>query len=313
MVSVGPSVSSSVPRRSRRCCCRARATYSPPTPKVIQRVRSGRTRGPRRVTPRPQRRQGRRSTCRALGHRRVLLETRERSARVDDEAADRPGVGCAAASAARPSRSSDRAAADRALRKSSRVLLLSAGAARMSRAACDAFVDRRDAAVELPFVDLRRITPIRGPGRHAERRAGGGPGAAARARRAARRAARARSRNQPDARSSRSRRCGPGSPTAATRASSSRSTFCASRRNAPSPTGVADLEKASGFRWWATMPSTWPRTSKPSERVHVEPIEQPRGRRHARLLVIHRADPPVDERGRRRLAEIVAERRRASP
>ena len=44
-----------------------------------------------------------------------------------------------------------------------------------------------------------------------------------------------------------------------------------------------------------------------AERMHVEPIEQPRGRRDARLFVIHRSDPPVDERGRRRLAEIVAD------
>ena len=50
------------------------------------------------------------------------------------------------------------------------------------------------------------------------------------------------------------------------------------------------------------------RTSKPSMRVDVQPIEQRRRRRDARLLVIERADAAVDERRRRRLAEVVADR-----
>ena len=108
----------------------------------------------------------------------------------------------------------------------------------------------------------------------------------------------------------------PGPPQAiglATRASSSRSTFCASRRNAPSPTGVADLKNASGFRCCATMPMTWRAHVVAVDGLDVQPIEQRVRRRHPGLLVIDRSDPPVDERGRRRLAEVVADARRASP
>ncbi len=50
----------------------------------------------------------------------------------------------------------------------------------------------------------------------------------------------------------------------AKRASSSRSTFCESRRKAPSPTGDEDLCHMPGARWYATRPTTWWRTSKPS-------------------------------------------------
>src|SRR3954468_5893875 len=44
------------------------------------------------------------------------------------------------------------------------------------------------------------------------------------------------------------------------------------------------------------------------DRVDVEAVEKRRRRRHAEFLVVHRADPTVDERRRRRLAEIVRER-----
>ena len=43
-------------------------------------------------------------------------------------------------------------------------------------------------------------------------------------------------------------------------------------------------------------------------RVHVQPIEQRERRRDALGLVVRRADAPVDERRRRRLAEVVAHR-----
>ena len=56
----------------------------------------------------------------------------------------------------------------------------------------------------------------------------------------------------------------------ATRTSSSRSTFSASRRNAPSLTGVADLEKACGFRWCATMPVTCARDIVTADRLNVQ-------------------------------------------
>jgi hypothetical protein len=44
-----------------------------------------------------------------------------------------------------------------------------------------------------------------------------------------------------------------------------------------------------------------------ADRVDVEPIEEPECRLDAGLLVIGRADAPVDERGRRWLAEVVAD------
>jgi len=47
----------------------------------------------------------------------------------------------------------------------------------------------------------------------------------------------------------------------ATRASSSRSTLCASRRNAPSPTSSRTLYQEPGFRCCAVMPATCARTS----------------------------------------------------
>ena len=94
----------------------------------------------------------------------------------------------------------------------------------------------------------------------------------------------------------------------ATRASSSRSTFCASRRNAPSPTGVADLKNGQRLQVVRDDAEHLAADVVAADRVDVEPIEQPRRRRDARLLVIDRSDPAVDERGRRRLAEIVADR-----
>ena len=50
----------------------------------------------------------------------------------------------------------------------------------------------------------------------------------------------------------------------ARRASSSRSTFCASRRNAPSPTGDATCATCPASGGAPTRPTTWWRTSKPS-------------------------------------------------
>ena len=44
------------------------------------------------------------------------------------------------------------------------------------------------------------------------------------------------------------------------------------------------------------------------ERVDIQPIEKRGGRRDSLLLVIDRADPPIEEGGRRRLAEVVADR-----
>ena len=93
----------------------------------------------------------------------------------------------------------------------------------------------------------------------------------------------------------------------ASRASSSRSTFCASRRNAPSPTGVGACRNMPGFRWCATMPEHLRAHVVAVDRVDVQPIEHGRRRRDARLLVIERSDAAVDERRRRRLAEVVAD------
>ena len=88
---------------------------------------------------------------------------------------------------------------------------------------------------------------MRGPGVHAEREKVAAPDE--RARRLVFDAERARALEKPaDPAAVEVRRLARGSPIRATRASSSRSTFCASRRNAPSPTGVADLKNASGLR-----------------------------------------------------------------
>ena len=56
------------------------------------------------------------------------------------------------------------------------------------------------------------------------------------------------------------------------------------------------------------MPSTWRADVVAVERVDVQPIEKRGCGRDALLLVIDRADPAVDERRRRRLAEVVADR-----
>ena len=56
------------------------------------------------------------------------------------------------------------------------------------------------------------------------------------------------------------------------------------------------------------MPSTCAADVEAVDRVDVQPIHQRAGRRDSRLFVIHRSDAAVDDRGRRRLAQIVADR-----
>ena len=60
-----------------------------------------------------------------------------------------------------------------------------------------------------------------------------------------------------------------------------------------------------GFRWCATSPSTCPRTSLPSIEWMLRRSRNADGGRDPFFFVIHRADAAVEERRRRRLAEIV--------
>ena len=96
----------------------------------------------------------------------------------------------------------------------------------------------------------------------------------------------------------------------ATRASSSRSTFCASRRNAPSPT-LRRLVEHARLQMLGDQPDHLLADGEAIDRVDVQPIEQPQRRLDTRLLVVQRPDAAVDHRGRRGLAQVVARARRA--
>ena len=177
-----------------------------------------------------------------------------------------------------------------------------------SRRSCarDRLVQRRHRAVELLLV--HRLQDLAHRAGRARRPARADAGRARMARAADVDAERrARSRNQSIAVQLKSPGSRPRQSDLASRASSSRSTFCASRRNAPSPTSSRTLNHMPGFRCCATMPSTCAPHVVAVDRMDVEPIEKRGGRRDALLLVIDRPDPSVDERRRRRLAEVVAD------
>ena len=164
-----------------------------------------------------------------------------------------------------------------------------------------------DRPVQLLLVDGLRISPTRGPGRRPSSstwrpsRIGAGG-------RWSTPSARARSRNQSIASQLKTPGSRPRQSDFASRASSSRSTFCASRRNAPSPDLVLRLEPHARLQVLRRHAEHLRAHVVAVDRVHVQPIEKRRCRRHALLLVIDRPDPTVEERRGRRLAEVVADR-----
>mgnify|MGYP003694295745 CR=1 FL=1 len=173
----------------------------------------------------------------------------------------------------------------------------------------DRLIERGHASVELLLVDAFRISPTRGSGLESELEQ-----VAAeqdRWRRPMLDAERARAFEEPVHR--RSSRSVPGlrpsQSDLATRASSSRSTFVRQPAERAVADFVAHLEPRSRFevlRGDARAPAC-ERRSRRSTCTFSRSSNAAR-RRDALLLVIHRSNAPVDERRRRRLAEVVADR-----
>ena len=94
----------------------------------------------------------------------------------------------------------------------------------------------------------------------------------------------------------------------AKRARSSRSTRCASRRNAPSLTGVVDFRNAFGRMCSATSPSTASTDVVAIQRLHVQAIQDLRRERDAGVFVSRRLHAAFAVDRGLGLAQIVTER-----